>query len=161
MFIILNRLLFYILQAVVKEVLRLHPPATLGVPHCNTEDAMLAGYHVPAGTTVVANIWAINRDPTMWGKDASVFNPNRFLNLDSKHSAYGPDFHLLAFSIGRRICPGRALAMRILRVTLGSLVHAFKWSALPGAMLTDIEESNLNLNVHPKYPLVLQCKTRP
>ena len=156
----LNKLMFYALQAVVKEVLRLHPPAALGVPHCNTEDAMIAGYHIPAGTTVLANIWAINRDPTTWGKDASAFNPNRFLSLDAKQSAYGPDFHLLAFSTGRRICPGKALAMRTLCVTLGSLVHAFKWSGLQGTMPTDIEEYSSSLTISPKHPLVLQCETR-
>ena len=138
----------------------MHPPSTLGLPHCNTEDAMLAGYHIPAGTTVLANLWAINRDPKMWGEDASAFNPDRYLNLSAKENAYGHDFHLLSFGAGRRICPGKAFAMGALCFTLGSLVHAFNWSNLQGAMLTDIEEEGMTLIIRPKHPLVLQCKSR-
>ena len=144
----------------MKEVLRLHPPATLSVPHCNTEDAMLAGYHIPAGTTVLANLWAINRNPATWGEDAFAFNPDRYLNLSAKENAYGPDFHLLSFGAGRRICPGKAFAMRALCFSLGSLVHAFNWSELQGAMLSDIEEPSMRLTMRPKHPLVLQCKSR-
>ena len=145
----------------MNEVVRLHPAATLSIPHCNTEDAVLGGYHIPAGTTVLTNVWAINRDPAMWGEDASAFNPDRYLNLKAKDNAYGPEFHLLGFGAGRRICPGKAFAIRTLCSTLGSLVHAFNWSALQGAMLPTIEEPNMKLTVRPLHPVALQCKSRP
>lgn len=38
------------LQAVVKETLRLYPPAPTLVPHEAIEDCNLCGYHIPKGT---------------------------------------------------------------------------------------------------------------
>ena len=143
----------------LKEVLRFHPPTPLAIPHCNLEDAVLAGFHIPAGTTVLANIWAINRDPTIWGKDASTFNPDRYLSLDAKWSAYGPNLHHLAFSAGRRICPGRELAMRTLSIALGTLVHECEWLELQSCILTD-EENLGGLTVASKHPIVLRCRSR-
>jgi cytochrome P450 len=88
------------LQAVVKEVLRLHIPTTLGLPHCNMEDATLAGYLLPARTTVFANFWAMNRDPATWGDDALMFNPDRF--FDTEWSVNGTNYQYLPFGAGRR-----------------------------------------------------------
>ncbi len=34
---------------------------------------------VPAGTTVWLNIFGVNRDPTIWGSDASQWKPERWL----------------------------------------------------------------------------------
>ncbi|KAG9440793.1 hypothetical protein H6P81_020958 [Aristolochia fimbriata] len=45
------------LRAVVKESLRLYPPAPLGGPHETTEDCSIGGFHVPAGTRVLANLY--------------------------------------------------------------------------------------------------------
>lgn len=40
------------LQAVIKEALRLRPPAPLLVPRVLSEDVTLKGYNIPAGTQV-------------------------------------------------------------------------------------------------------------
>ncbi|KAG0598451.1 hypothetical protein M758_12G074800 [Ceratodon purpureus] len=146
------------LQAFVKEVLRLHPPAVLAIPHCNTEDAMLGGYHIPAGTAVIPNLWAIQRDPKAWGEDASVFNPDRFLGSDL--NVNGTSYQFLPFGAGRRICPGRPLAMRALYAAAGSFVHAFEWSAPPGVELNANEGTN-GLNIRTEHPLFLRISLRP
>lgn len=93
-------LMMTFLQAVAKEVLRLHNPTTLGIPHSNMEEATLAGYHLPARTTVLANFWAISRDPTTWGQDALTFNPDRFLACDL--NVNGTNYEYLPFGAGRR-----------------------------------------------------------
>lgn len=146
------------LQAVAKEVLRLHNPTTLGIPHSNMEEATLAGYHLPARTTVLANFWAISRDPTTWGQDALTFNPDRFLACDL--NVNGTNYEYLPFGAGRRICPGRAVAMRVLAAAIGSFVHAFEWSALPGVEL-NANEGKDGLNIRPETPLVLKLSPRP
>ncbi|KAG0589599.1 hypothetical protein KC19_1G032800 [Ceratodon purpureus] len=146
------------LQAFVKEILRLHPPAVLAIPHCNTEDAMLGGYHIPARTAVIANLWAIHRDPSAWGEDASVFNPDRFLGSDI--NVNGTNYQFLPFGAGRRICPGRSLAMRALHVAVGSFIHAFEWSALPGIEL-NVNEGINGINIRPETPTLLRISLRP
>ncbi len=54
------------LNAVVKEVLRLHPPVPLSIPHVALEDTTLGGFDFVAGTRLSVNIYAIHRDPKWW-----------------------------------------------------------------------------------------------
>lgn len=44
-------------NAVVKEALRWHQVAPLGVAHCSTADDIVDGYYIPKGAIVVPNIW--------------------------------------------------------------------------------------------------------
>uniref|UniRef100_A0ACD5WLA8 Uncharacterized protein n=1 Tax=Avena sativa TaxID=4498 RepID=A0ACD5WLA8_AVESA len=91
------------LRMVVKETLRLHPPATLLVPRETTRRIQVAGHSIPAKTKVIVNAWAIGRDPSVW-KDPEEFNPDRFQDADIDFN--GTHFQLLPFGSGRRICPG-------------------------------------------------------
>jgi cytochrome P450 len=44
-------------DAVVKEVLRWHPVAPMGLPHRSTEDDICNGYLIPKGAMLFANVW--------------------------------------------------------------------------------------------------------
>ncbi|KAL9242861.1 hypothetical protein vseg_016819 [Gypsophila vaccaria] len=112
------------LQAIVKETFRLHPPVPLLLPRKMNSDVKLFNYTVPKNAQVLVNAWAIGRDPDTW-KNAESFEPERFLgsNIDVK----GRDFELIPFGAGRRICPGLPLAIRMLHLMLGSLIHDFDW----------------------------------
>lgn len=113
------------LQAVVKELFRLHPAAPLGIPHYNLEATTLAGFDIPAGTTVMLNLWAVGRDPAHW-KNPLDFNPDRFLESDI--TMLGRDFRLIPFSVGRRQCPGAGLGLAVVQLAVASLIHGFEWS---------------------------------
>ncbi|XP_057830293.1 geraniol 8-hydroxylase [Cryptomeria japonica] len=65
------------LRAVVNKVLRLHPPLPFTIPHRADSSCEVAGYSIPKHTQVIANIWAIARDPANW-KEHSKFMPERF-----------------------------------------------------------------------------------
>lgn len=45
------------INAVIKETLRWHVVLPLGVPHRTLEDDEVNGYFIPAGTTIIANVW--------------------------------------------------------------------------------------------------------
>ncbi|KAJ0830413.1 7-ethoxycoumarin O-deethylase [Helianthus annuus] len=111
------------LSCIVKEVLRLHPPAPLFFL-----EKLLKRYNsvdtIPAGTQVFVNAWAIGRDPTVWD-DSLEFKPQRF--LESGLDVRGQDFDLIPFGAGRRICPGVPLATRMVPIMLGSLLNNFNW----------------------------------
>ena len=47
-------------DAVVKEVLRWHPVAPMGVPHVSTEDDIYEGHFIPAGAIIMPNIWFVS-----------------------------------------------------------------------------------------------------
>ena len=66
------------IDALVKELLRWNPPIPMGIPKRTTQDDVYRGYFIPAGTTVIENIWAVFRDPDIY-PDPEAFNPDRFL----------------------------------------------------------------------------------
>ncbi|CAM6092453.1 unnamed protein product [Calypogeia fissa] len=112
-------------NAVVKETLRVHPPAPLMVPHLSNEDCEIEGFHIPAGTQVIVNAWCIHRDPAVWERPLE-FDPDRFLNspIDFK----GQDFEFLPFGTGRRMCPGMNLGALMVIYPLSVMVHALDWT---------------------------------
>ncbi|KAL2902371.1 Geraniol 8-hydroxylase [Bienertia sinuspersici] len=112
------------LQAIVKETFRLHPAVPFLVPRKVHSDVKLFGFTVPENAQVLVNVWAIGRDPNIW-ENPSSFEPERFLG--SKIDVKGSDFELIPFGAGRRICPGLPLAIRMIHLMLGSLIHGFDW----------------------------------
>jgi 4-hydroxyphenylacetaldehyde oxime monooxygenase len=142
------------LKMVVKETLRLHPPATLLVPRETMRDTTICGYHVPAKTRVFLNAWAIGRDPASWPAP-DEFNPDRFQGSDVDY--YGSHFELIPFGAGRRICPGLAMGETNVTFTLANLLYCFDW-ALPAGMTPEdmsMEETG-RLTFHRKAPLVVR-----
>ena len=43
-------------------------------------DDFYEGCFIPEGSLVIANVWEMNRDPMIFGDDAHLFNPARFLD---------------------------------------------------------------------------------
>ena len=50
-------------EAVVKECLRWHNVATLGVPHVSSEDIEVRGYLIPKGSVLIPNAWYVVLSP--------------------------------------------------------------------------------------------------
>ncbi|OSX58605.1 hypothetical protein POSPLADRAFT_1060503 [Postia placenta MAD-698-R-SB12] len=96
------------LGCIVQEVLRWYPAGPLGMPHALREDDSYNGYRLPRGSMIVANIWAMTRDPALY-PDPEVFRPERFEEMDAE-TAGARDPRKYTFGFGRRICPGRYLA---------------------------------------------------
>ncbi|XP_047049820.1 cytochrome P450 71A1-like [Lolium rigidum] len=148
------------LKAVLKEALRLHPPAPLLIPHESTVAAVVQGYEIPPKTALFINAWAIGRDPAAWGETADEFRPERFLGGGSAADVdmRGNDYQLLPFGAGRRLCPGISFAMPVLEVALASLVRHFEWE-LPAGTRLDMSEAS-GLTTPPLAPLRLVPKCR-
>ncbi|KAL4193287.1 hypothetical protein AMTRI_Chr06g198640 [Amborella trichopoda] len=141
------------LKVVVKEILRLHPPAPLLIPHESIEDCDIEGYFVPSKTTVLVNVWAIGRHPDSW-VDPEEFRPERFIgsNIDYK----GQDFALIPFGAGRRGCPGISFAMAILELALANLLLCFDWAMPDGMNNEDLDMTEgSGLSALKKTPLLL------
>lgn len=122
------------LPAVVKEVLRLHPPGPLlSWARMSITDTTVDGYHVPGGTTAMVNMWAITRDPRVW-QDPLSFNPDRFIATPNSNlhkmdffSVLGSDLRLAPFGSGRRTCPGKTLGLTTVTFWVASLLHEFEF----------------------------------
>ncbi|CAL1374684.1 unnamed protein product [Linum trigynum] len=124
------------LQCVVKESMRLHPPAPMSVRKA-TDDAELKGYDVPKGTMVMINVWAIMRDPEIWDR-AEEFVPERFLAepLDFK----GQTGKFLPFGVGRRLCPGITMGILEVGLVAANLMCWFDWELPEGVEELDMSE---------------------
>lgn len=68
------------LEDVCKESLRYIPSIPMTVRKTIADDT-LAGYHIPAGTTIYLMANAINRLPMYWGDTADKFDPSRWRDL--------------------------------------------------------------------------------
>ncbi|KAH6819974.1 hypothetical protein C2S53_018133 [Perilla frutescens var. hirtella] len=140
------------LKAVIKEILRLHPPLPLLVPRVARKDVEIKGYDVLAGTLVVVNVWAISRDPVSWD-EPEKFRPERFLNssIDFK----GLCFEFLPFGAGRRVCPGITFAVATIELLLANIVQKFNWKLPDGAEGKDMEMlEKPGITVHRGVPLL-------
>ncbi|KAL3818441.1 hypothetical protein ACJIZ3_004346 [Penstemon smallii] len=134
------------MEAVIKEVYRLHPPNSL-LNRTSYADTEIGGYRVPKGTQVLFNAWAMGRDPNVW-PDPDSIKPERFLN--TKIDFKGQNFELLPFGSGRRICPGLPLADRMVPLLLAYLVHNFDWDIKSDTTKGD----KFGLSVHRAAPLM-------
>ncbi|CAN6171240.1 unnamed protein product [Urochloa humidicola] len=147
------------LEAVVKETMRLHPPSPLLSARLSREDVSMAGYNIPAGTLVFVNVWAIGRDPAVWGGAAAEFRPERFEG--SSVDVKGHDFELLPFGSGRRMCPGIVLGLRMVHVILANLLHGFAWRLPDGVAMEELSmEEKWGLSTPRSVPLEAVAEPR-
>ncbi|KAI0712351.1 cytochrome P450 [Earliella scabrosa] len=110
-------------NAIIKEASRWLNVAPLGMSHTTLEDDEFQGYFIPAGTILMANVWACLHDPEAY-EDPDVFRPERFIR-DGRLDPDVRDPYAFAFGFGRRICPGRYFADAALFINIASVLHVF------------------------------------
>jgi cytochrome P450 len=125
------------ISALCKEVLRWRPVAVLGgTPHASTENDTYKTFHIPSGTTILGNSWAINLNPEYYPQP-HTFDPVRFLSSKditalgihtqpySSAKPHPSRSGHSSFGWGRRICPGADLASNSLFIALARLIWAY------------------------------------
>lgn len=138
------------LGAVVKEALRMTPTGSSGVGHTSTKlepqflDLDCEGVRgteklaIPPGAAVLANIYGLHHDHARY-PDPWLFDPGRWMKPTDSDQALSPDSgwtqcspldyrHAnFAFGLGRRICPGSALASHSLSMAIALLLLCFDY----------------------------------
>ncbi|CAN6213766.1 unnamed protein product [Urochloa humidicola] len=132
------------LKMVIKETLRLHPPAPLLIPRETMQHVKIQGYDLPPRTRIFVNAWAIGRDPACW-KDPDEFYPERFEDVDVDFQ--GSNFEFLPFGAGRRICPAIPMANMNVEFTLASLLHSFDWKLPVGLKTEDVSMEEMGRQI--------------
>ncbi|SPO28762.1 probable Sterol 14 alpha-demethylase [Ustilago trichophora] len=143
-----------LLDAVVKETLRLHPPLhsimryvktdlavppTLASPTSTKSDQ---GYVIPKGHYIMAAPGVSQVDPLLW-KSADAFDPHRWLDLATAKAmqdsgeeqadfgfgmiSTGANSPYLPFGAGRHRCIGEQFAYLQIGVIIATFVRLFKW----------------------------------
>lgn len=145
------------LKMVIKETLRLHPPAPLLITRDTLHHFKVDGYEIYPKTLIQVNAWAIGRDPKYW-ENPEEFIPERF--ADNSVDVKGQHFEYLPFGSGRRICPGINMGLIMSELALANLLYCFDWK-LPngreehGTNINMEEASGVSLTLSKKTPLIL------
>ena len=127
--------------AFIKETLRLHPPAATvrAAPwEANSLSLSLPSHSVSiAGLQIYPSLYLIQRNPNVWGSDAHLFNPARW--LDDAYLAGLPIGAYRPFERGPRNCIGQELAMLEGIVVLVSVARGFVFEkvGLTGRVASD------------------------
>lgn len=120
------RKLPYTLQ-VVKEVLRVYPPAPFYARDAVADDE-LGGYHVPAGASIMLSPYYTHRHPKFW-ETPEVFDPERFTR-EREAARHAHAYH--PFATGQRICLGNNFSLLETHLLLAILASRFKPRLRPG-----------------------------
>ncbi|SJL09800.1 related to cytochrome P450 CYP2 subfamily [Armillaria ostoyae] len=112
------------IEAILLEALRWNPVLPMGIAHRNVQEDVYRGYYIPAGTTIIGNTWAILHDEKDY-PDPLVFDPDRFMPEDGKEPQPEP---IAAFGFGRRICPGRYLALNTAWIAIASMASTLTFT---------------------------------
>ncbi|KAI9162740.1 Cytochrome P450 monooxygenase CLM2 [Paramyrothecium foliicola] len=107
------------INALVKEALRWFPVVPIATAHATSTEILYDGYRIPKGSYILSSIWWFLHDPDVYA-DPSSFDPERY--FESRNE---PDPSEHVFGYGRRICPGRYLAVESLFITISRILAAF------------------------------------
>jgi cytochrome P450 len=116
------------LEMVVKESLRLYPPAW-GFDRRAVRDCEIGGRPVTKGTLVLILQWVLHRDPRHFDRP-DEFLPERW---DDAMRATLPKYAYLPFGGGPRFCVGNLFAMLQMQLVVGSVAQQVSLTLAPGA----------------------------
>ncbi|KAL8404366.1 hypothetical protein RB594_009278 [Gaeumannomyces avenae] len=114
------------LQAVVREGIRMFPPATGLLPKVSDADEVVAGVRVPAGTNVAWAPWPIMHDRAVFGEDADMFRPERWIEAGPERWRLMDQTVMMDFKTSSRYeCLGKTIALIELNKTYVELFRRF------------------------------------
>ncbi|WDK10806.1 cytochrome P450 [Colletotrichum graminicola] len=119
------------LQAVIHEGLRFYPPVTgLGFKQTPEGGDMLNGYFVPGGTQVGQNFFGVGRSLLVWGSDADVFRPERWLGADKDELRRMNAALDTSFGHGKYSCLGKPIAIMELNKVFVELLRRYDFAVM-------------------------------
>jgi cytochrome P450 len=124
---------FPLLDRILREVERLHPPAPGGFRGV-VEPFEYGGYRIPAGWTVMYSIVWTHQMRELWHAP-DRFDPDRCLPPRSEGKQ---PFALIGFGAGPRVCVGLAFAQMQMRIIVSHLLRTYRFELVPGQSFTPV-----------------------
>ncbi|RKN38236.1 cytochrome P450 [Micromonospora endolithica] len=118
-------------EAVVKETLRLYPPAWLFQVKA-AADVTLGGHAIARDTNVWMSQWATHRDPR-WFDTPDAFRPERFLG---DNLATMPTYAWFPFGGGPHVCLGNRFALVEAVLILATIAQRYRLDLDPDLVIT-------------------------
>jgi cytochrome P450 len=123
------------LTALIKESLRFTPPPGRLSRYNPRQVEHYKDYEFPPGTIISTSLSMVSKDPSIWGLDAEVFRPERWLGKENEDGKL--DQWLVSFSKGTHICPGLEIAWVEMRLLFAHIFRKFDLSIDEVAKITD------------------------
>jgi len=112
-------------QACLKEAMRVRPAVGLNITRLIPPGgAEIDGTWLPEGTSVAVNGWVLHRDKKVFGEDAELFRPERW--LEDENSAKKMERYMFQFGGGSHLCIGRNLALLEINKVVPRLLRDFE-----------------------------------
>ncbi|KAI9442924.1 cytochrome P450 [Lactarius indigo] len=133
------------LEAVCRETLRLYAPVPgvmrtarsdivlpLSAPIRDVDGREVNEIFVPKNTNVFAQIYNLNRDPSVWGADAAEWKPEHWLGplpqSVSDANIQGVYANTMTFIGGTRACIGFKFSQLEMKVVLSQIIPTFRFA---------------------------------
>ena len=121
------------LDAVIQEVIRFHPGISFALERVVPPGGLVLpdGGFIEPGMVVGMHPWIVNRDHSIFGRDADFFVPERWLQKEDEDlMTFTTRVSLmkntiLTFGAGKRACIGKNLALLEMYKLLGTLFASF------------------------------------
>lgn len=110
------------LTAVIKETMRLYPPAWI-IGRRALDPDVIGDVEIPAQSVVAVSPYTLHRHPRYWDQP-EVFQPRRFMN-DEVERRREP-FSYIPFGAGPRTCIGSNLALVEAPLVIGRVVQRYR-----------------------------------
>lgn len=113
------------LEAAIRESIRLNPVVAMNARTVLKDTTLHDRTWIKAGTRVVMPHYAMARLTSVWGEDAEMYNPDRWLDGDTGKLVQVSPFKFTAFLGGPRQCLGMKFALMEMKITMAAVLSKF------------------------------------
>lgn len=137
---------------VIKEALRLYPPAWTLNGREPLEDVVIDDYLIPKGCEVFISPYAVQRNPRYF-EDPLRFDPERF---NPEREKQIPRYAYFPFGGGPRVCIGNSFALMEAQLTLATMAQQISLTLMPDQGVA----TDPLVTMGPKHGLRMRVRTR-
>eukprot|EP00659_Diplonema_papillatum_P023456 gene23456-biopygen18878 len=135
-------------EAIFMETLRLHPSVPLNKKVCDVPTTFPSGFTAPKGVFIAWNTYAMNRNESVWGPDATVFKPERWIKADNTITSDFNEYMYPTFNAGPRLCLGKNMAILEGKIALLTIFARLRFEGIPGFAPKNISSITWQLDVN-------------
>ncbi|KAF2651941.1 cytochrome P450 [Lophiostoma macrostomum CBS 122681] len=127
---------FVYIKYAIFEALRYMGPIAFIAKHAKKPTKLAGKYDIDPADQILCNLRPFHHDPKVWGDDADVFRPERFLNGGWESL---PKNAFKAFGDGERACIGRGFTEQEMILTVALILQKFQ---------VEMADPSYSLHVH-------------
>ncbi|KAF1321510.1 Cytochrome p450, partial [Globisporangium splendens] len=116
------------LEAALRESIRLNPVVAMNARTALRDTTLHDGTFIKAGTRVALPHYAMARLTQVWGDDAEVYNPDRWIDPATGKLIEVSPFKFTAFLGGPRMCLGMKFALLEMKIAMAAVLSKFDFT---------------------------------